>query len=82
MESAGFEFLISDLDLALTLTQIAMKSGSNAARKKRNQRNARRAYDTVQQLANRIGLTGTHRKEFDRRLEKLRSELRKLGEEF
>jgi hypothetical protein len=82
MESAGFTFLISDLELGLTFVHIATKSAKDIAKKTRNQRNARRAYDTVQEFASRMALTGAHRREFDRKSARLKSALEKLGELF
>jgi hypothetical protein len=81
-ESAGFDFLISDLDLAFTLARIAKQSGENAAKRARNLKNARRAYDTVEELSHRVALTGTHHKEFHDKLQKLKAELEQLGEAF
>ncbi len=80
MGDAGFTFLISDLELALTLTRVAANSVRNANRRGRNQRNARRAYDSVQKLAASALLTDDQRAELDATTAQLKSELEKLGE--
>lgn len=80
--NAGFTFLVSDLELALTFTRIATNSVRNANRRERNQRNARRAYDSVQKLAAGALLTEDQRDELDATTARLKSELENLGEIF
>ena len=82
MEQVGFTFLVSDLELARTLTRIAANSGRDTNKRKRNQQNARRAYDSVETLARRAVLTGSQRAELNDVAAKLKSELQKLGEVF
>lgn len=82
LENTGFTFLISDLELGLTLAQIAMGSGSNTDKRKRNQHNARRAYDTILKLAERVVLTGIQRSELNNVAARLKSRLESLGEVF
>lgn len=82
LENTGFTFLISDLELALTLTQIAANSRSNEDKRKRNQQNARRAYDTITKLARRAVLTDIQRSELDNVAARLKSRLETLGEVF
>ena len=82
LENTGFTFLISDLELGLTLAQIAMGSGSNTDKIKRNQHNARRAYDTILKLAERVVLTGIQRSELNNVAARLKSRLESLGEVF
>ena len=50
---AGYEFLMTDVELALTLTRIASHARKDADKKSRNLHNARRAYEKIQQLAPR-----------------------------
>jgi hypothetical protein len=40
-ERTGFEFLISDLELAMTLVRIAANAGKDPEKKARNRQNAR-----------------------------------------
>lgn len=82
LEKTGFEFLINDLALGMTMAHIAAEAGSDSEKKTRNQENARRAYDTVSRLAAKSALTEDERTELNRKLGKLRSALESLGEVF
>ena len=82
VERTGATFLISDLKLAMTLTRIATDAAKNSAKRKRNQANARHAYDAVSRISRQALLTDGERHDVDGRLAKLRSALEQLGEVF
>jgi len=82
IERTGATFLISDLDLAMTLTRIATDAAKNSTKRKRNQANARHAYDEVSRISRQAILTDHERHDVDGRLAKLRSALERLGEVF
>ena len=82
IDHVGFSFLLSDLELALTMTRIAANGGNNTDKRKRNQSNARRAYDSVQKLTSRVLLTGEECVELEDMATRVESELEKLGETF
>jgi hypothetical protein len=74
--------MLSDVELALTLTRIAQDAATDSEKRARNQHNARRAYDTVTGLMSRVALTGEEEQELASRLGQLKSELHLLGEKF
>lgn len=82
VERTGATFLMSDLNLAMTLTRIATDAAKNSAKRKRNQANARHAYDAVFRISRQALLTDGERQNIDARLAKLRSALEQLGEVF
>jgi len=81
MNRVSTEFLKIDLETALTFVKIARQTRDDV-RKQRNCRAARRAYETVRQLANKVVLNGDDAQLLARHLTQLRSELEALGETF
>ncbi len=75
------DFLKTDIETALTFASIA-RNAENSADRARNLRSARRAYDTVVRLVERVELTDHDARILGRSLARLKSELRGLGEEF
>lgn len=82
LDRTAFSFLLSDVELALTLTRIAQDADTDSDKRARNQHNARRAYDTVTGLTGRVALTGEEQQELASKLGRLKSELHLLGENF
>ncbi len=76
------EFLIIDLELSLTFAKTAQQSGCDEERKIRNQRNARRGYESVMSFLknDRVEFEPGVRDQFRERLKELRHRLRCLGE--
>jgi hypothetical protein len=74
------DFLKVDVATALTFSGIAL-SAQDPQKRARNQRAARKAYDTVLHLAPRVQLTHDDVVELKQNLSRLKSELRKLGED-
>ena len=81
-EKAGFDFFISDLDLAMTLARIASDSQEDSEKRERNQANARQAYDTISRISARAVLSDKERQEVKEKLNQLKSALERLGEVF
>ena len=79
LSQAGYEFLMSDLAVALTLTRIASRSAADSDKRLRNVHNARRAYDTVRKLAERVSLTGSQLQNLVEKLQAVKSALEKVG---
>ena len=77
----AFEFLITDLETALTFLDVAASTDKRHIRK-RNHANARHAYDTVLRLMQHLSLNDTQQKELAKRLDLLKSRLQKVGEKF
>lgn len=81
LNRASADFLKADLATALTFVRIA-KQTDEAIKKRRNQRAARKAYDTINKFAKNVDLTRDDAKALSRHLALLKSELRALGETF
>lgn len=75
------DFLKIDVATALTFVSIARET-DDAVKKGRNQRAARKAYDTVQKFAKRVDLNHDDAQILSSGLARLKSELRTLGETF
>jgi hypothetical protein len=82
LDKAGFSFLLTDVELALTLARIAQDADTDSEKRARNRNNARRAYDTITSLMSRVTLTGEEEQELTGKLSQLKSELHVLGEGF
>ncbi len=80
-QNKGFEFLLIDIDAALTFMDVAETTNSDETRQ-RNFKNARHAYDTVLQLMHTAGLNAAQKKEVQERLAALRTRLEAAGEQF
>lgn len=76
---ASTDFLKLDLNTALTFTRLARES-DNEIKRERNRRSARKAYDTVLRLKQKISLNEGDAKQISENLERLKSELISLGE--
>jgi len=77
----GADFLKVDLATALTFVATA-RHADDLEKKRRNRQYARKAYDTVLKMAERVHLSSDDREEVQRGLWRLRSELVELGEVF
>lgn len=75
------DFLKVDLETALTFTGIALQA-DNDAKKKRNQQSARKAYDTILKLLRNVEPEEGDAQVLRSNLERLKSELQRLGEVF
>lgn len=82
VEKTGATFLITDLDLAMTLTHIADDAAHDSDKRSRNKANARRAYDSVLRISDHALLAPADRKIVDEKLAELRSVLERLGKVF
>lgn len=81
-EKAGFEFFISDLDVAITLTRIASASQKDSGKRARNQANARQAYNSISRISSHALLSAQEKQEVEHKLKQLRTALEQLGEVF
>ena len=78
---AMVEFLKADLDLAMTLVEIAA-SASEAERMERCYGDARKAYDTIRRMMNHVDLSKAEEAYILERLAKLKATLERVGESF
>lgn len=81
LKTVKLDLIISDLDLALTLTQIA-RQASEKDRAKRSVHNARRGYDAALSYLNTSSLSAFEVQSLSRKLARLKSALISLGESF
>jgi hypothetical protein len=80
LSHAGYEFLISDVELAFTFTRIASRAVGDRDKRIRNLQNARRAYQKVQELVPRVGLTAEQQQHVTQKLVALKSALEKVSQ--
>ena len=76
---AGTEFLKVDVATALTFAETAL-TADDPEKKQRNQKSARKAYDTVLRMANKVALPDQAAQELKDGLQKLNAKLKQLGE--
>ena len=81
MNRASAEFLKIDLEIALTFVSSARQARDDV-RKQRNCRAARKAYDTVVSLVQKVPLREQESQDVERGLSLLKTELKALGETF
>jgi len=77
----GLGFLRTELETGLMLARIA-RSAKRADKRNRNLLNARKAYDAVLRFMPGVMLTTSQTKELKKKLERLKKELRALGEDL
>jgi hypothetical protein len=80
LRRTGAEFLIADLEMGITFTELALSSKDQAVIV-RNRRNALKAYDTVSKLAPKSRLNEAESKAVTALLARLKEKLVLLGEE-
>jgi len=76
----GFDYLMADLDSALAFAQRATGLNVDPEVKRRNVMNARKAYDTVGRLREKLQLDSEQQNAFDEKRTKLKNALEQLGE--
>jgi phage shock protein A len=76
---AGTEFLKTDVATAITFSEAALNT-DDPAKRIRNQKFARKAYDTILRLAQKITLQEEDAKQLSQGLEELKANLMRLGE--
>lgn len=76
----GVEFLLTELDAALTFLAVANVTGSPETRE-RNHEHAREAYDTARRLETRVSMQPDQKQNFEKKLALLEARLRDLGSE-
>ncbi len=77
----GTDFLKADLEAALTFTDIA-GTAEDSEDRERNRRAARRAYDTIVRLINKVELNREDANAMGSKLARLKSNLSGMGEVF
>jgi hypothetical protein len=82
LNRTSIEFLKIDLDTALTFTEIAAEAGDNGEKRRRNQNNARRAYDNALRLLGRTTPDKAEERAIHDKLHRLKLALQASGEVF
>lgn len=80
LNRTGANFLLTDLDLAMTFLDVAATSRSEEVRQ-RNRRNARRAYDSVLALSSKLTLNEAETQTINARVLALKNRLQAMGED-
>jgi hypothetical protein len=80
LNNRRIEFLQIDLELGLTIAQIAASAGSDTEKRERNTRNARKAYNTVVRFRDTIAPTGEQSRHITEKFRELHLALVNLGE--
>jgi hypothetical protein len=81
LNTTSIEFLLTDLDTALTFLDVAQTSGDQEV-KQRNHTNARLAYDTVTRFLPKVKPTAAQQQAIDEKLTLLKARLEAVGERF
>jgi hypothetical protein len=78
----GAKFLLVDSEIALTFSGIALEATDKDDKEKRRRttQTARKAYDSILRLRNNITLADGERDKLDANLQRLKSELQRLGQ--
>jgi hypothetical protein len=76
------DFLKVDLQTALTFSGIALQSADDPVKRQRNRKNARRGYDMIVRLVEKVSLTDDDVQYMTRNLHRLKTDLQQLGETF
>lgn len=79
LRKAGADFLQTELEASLTFAQAAL-SGNDPARRKRDQANARKGYDTLQRFRWQFPVPASAERNFETNLQQLKSNLECMGE--
>jgi hypothetical protein len=81
LNQTAMQFLLGDLDLALTFIEVAEVSGLQDT-KDRNYKNARKAYDTALHLLEKLKPDAGQRQVIDAKLARLKTRLEAAGQQF
>jgi len=76
------DFLKVDLETALTFSGIALQSKDDPVKRQRNRHNARRGYDVIVRLRKKVILDDYDERLISRKLQRLKAELKSLGDTF
>ena len=79
LNTTSIEFLLTDLETALTFMDVAQTSGDQEI-KQRNHKNAHLAYDTVIGLLSKVKPTAAQQQAIDEKLTLLKARLEAVGE--
>jgi septal ring factor EnvC (AmiA/AmiB activator) len=82
LNRTGADFLKTDMATALMFSGMAMQATDDPVKRERTQRNARKAYDAILRLREKIKLSEKDAYWLQNNLYRLKSELEQLGEKF
>jgi hypothetical protein len=81
VNKVSVDFLKVDLQAALTFASLALEA-DDGDKRERNRRSARKAYDTITRLIDRVTLAEEEAESLKQDLERLKSDLVRLGEDL
>ncbi len=82
LQRSGADFLFLDTEIALSMAKSALSAGADTQKKARSQRIARRAYNTILHLSQRLKMTKQEDSELRKKLAAIKRELEQSGERF
>ena len=85
VNTAAIAFLETEIETALTFAQVAFQAGNDYVKKRRNQENARKAYEAIMWARRRFSLTeltAGDREAIEDKLSRLKAQLEQLGEQL
>jgi len=74
-----FDFLLIELDMGMSFARIALHADGNLDKRRRNQANARKAYDAVLRFMDYFPLSDGERQEVRQKIAKLENQLMQIG---
>jgi hypothetical protein len=81
LNATNADFLRIDAETALTFSQMALEA-DNPEKRDRNHQNARKAYDTIMRLRQKVVFTPAQEESMNQKMAELKRDLIKLGEKF
>lgn len=78
----GLDFLFVDIETGLAFCEIAASSDRDKKTRQRNRGNARKAYNSVLKLSEKLAFTSEERIVFDEKVMALKRALQALGDVF
>jgi hypothetical protein len=82
LQRSGADFLFLDIEIALSMAKSALSAGAGTQKKARKQKIARRAYNTILHLSQRLKMTKEEDSDLKEKLATLRRTLEEVGELF
>ena len=81
LNATNADFLRIDAETAITFSQMAL-GADNPEKRERNHHNARKAYDTIMRLRQKVDFTPAQEEYINQKMEQLKRDLTELGEKF
>ncbi len=74
----GIEFVLTELDTALTFARIAQENPNDPEKRERNRSHAQKAYETLQEMVGRFSFAPEDAKRLEVNMNRLKTDLEQL----